>query len=69
MLVAWAMQTVSELRAACQQFAGSAETFPFGLDTLVLKVGGRMYALLGLTHSYALVVSGLTRAQRAELGG
>ena len=124
MLVAWVMQTVSELRAACQQFAGSAETFPFGLDTLVLKVGGRMYALLGLTqspltlslkcdplraeqlrgqhpeivpghhlskrhwntltlagslpdllvsellaYSYTLVVSGLTRAQRAELGG
>ncbi len=118
------MQTVPELRAACQQFPGSAETFPFGLDTLVLKVGGRMYALLGLdqspltlslkcdplraeqlrgqhseivpghhlskrhwntlalngvlpdplvaellAHSYALVVGGLTRAQRAELGG
>ncbi len=24
------------------------ESFPFGLDTLALKVGGRMYALLAL---------------------
>lgn len=45
------MQTVSELRAACQQLPGSAETFPFGLDTLVFKVGGRMYALVSLDQS------------------
>ncbi|MGY2895133.1 MmcQ/YjbR family DNA-binding protein [Deinococcus sp. UYEF24] len=42
------MQTASQLREACQQLPGSAETFPFGLDTLVLKVGGKMYALIGL---------------------
>lgn len=43
-----AMQTASQLREACQRLTGSTETFPFGLDTLVLKVGGRMYALIGL---------------------
>ena len=42
------MQTVSQLREACQQLTGSAETFPFGLDTLVLKAGGKVYALIGL---------------------
>ena len=42
------MQTVLQLRAACQQLPGSAESFPFGPDTLVWKVGGKMYALLGL---------------------
>ena len=44
------MQTVSELRAACQQLPGSAESFPFGPDTLVWKIGGSMYALLGLSQ-------------------
>jgi predicted DNA-binding protein (MmcQ/YjbR family) len=42
------MQTIPELRVACQRLLGSAETFPFGLDTLVLKVGGKIYALIGL---------------------
>ena len=116
------MQTVIQLRETCQRLLGSAETFPFGLDTLVLKVSGKVYALIGLnseppslslkcdplraealraaheeivpgyhlnkahwntlslgaglpdalvsellTHSYALVVASLTKAQRAEL--
>ncbi|WP_424949815.1 MmcQ/YjbR family DNA-binding protein [Deinococcus sp.] len=42
------MQTVTALREACQKLPGSAETFPFGLETLVLKVGGKLYALIGL---------------------
>ena len=36
------------VRTACQQLPGSRETFPFDAHTLVLKVGGKMYALLAL---------------------
>jgi predicted DNA-binding protein (MmcQ/YjbR family) len=116
------MQSVQQLREACARLPGSTESFPFGLDTLVLKVGGKMYALASLdsgplavslkcdplraeelreqypdivpgyhlnkrhwntltlgaglpdqlvaellAHSYALVVSSLTRAQRQQL--
>ncbi|MFC4452290.1 MmcQ/YjbR family DNA-binding protein [Deinococcus sonorensis] len=42
------MQSVPELRQACAALRGSTETFPFGPDTLVWKVGGRIYALCGL---------------------
>ncbi|MFK7601237.1 MmcQ/YjbR family DNA-binding protein [Deinococcus sp. SM5_A1] len=117
------MQTVAELREACARLACSQETFPFGPGTLVLKVGGKVYALgdiMGdplklslkvrsergnelraahaaivpgyhlnkrhwvtvtldgslpdtlvgelMANSHALVVAGLTRAVRAELG-
>lgn len=116
-----AMDSVAALREACAALPHSQETFPFGFDTLVLKVGGKIYALCSLnadpltlslkvrpergeelraTHpaitpgyhlnkrhwitlrldgvpgplsrellqaSYALVVGGLTRSQRAEL--
>ena len=116
------MQTVAAVRELCAALPESRETFPFGMDTLVFKVSGKMYALMGiqadpltlslkvrpehgdelrmahpairpgyhlnkrhwvtlrlggvpdelsgelLRGSYALVVRGLTRAQRAELG-
>ncbi|AZI42978.1 MmcQ/YjbR family DNA-binding protein [Deinococcus psychrotolerans] len=116
------MNSVTALRKACAALPQSQETFPFGLDTLVLKVGGKIYALCGLNTepptlslkvrpergdelraahsaitagyhfnkrhwitlplgglpddlsgellraSYGLVVRGLTKAQRAELG-
>lgn len=42
------MTTLEELRARCAAKPGSLETFPFGLDTLVFKVAGKMYALCGL---------------------
>jgi predicted DNA-binding protein (MmcQ/YjbR family) len=34
-----------ELRERCLAFPGSAETFPFGPQTSVFKVEGRMFAL------------------------
>jgi predicted DNA-binding protein (MmcQ/YjbR family) len=34
-----------ELRDHCLSFAGSQETFPFGSETSVFKVAGRMFAL------------------------
>lgn len=34
-----------ELRDHCLAFPGAEETFPFGPDTSVFKVGGKMFAL------------------------
>jgi predicted DNA-binding protein (MmcQ/YjbR family) len=38
--------THEEARAACARRPGSIETHPFGLDTTVYKVGGKMFALM-----------------------
>jgi predicted DNA-binding protein (MmcQ/YjbR family) len=35
----------AELRDYCLSFAGAQETFPFGPETSVFKVGGKMFAL------------------------
>jgi predicted DNA-binding protein (MmcQ/YjbR family) len=35
----------AELRDKCLSFAGAEETFPFGTETSVFKVGGKMFAL------------------------
>ncbi len=39
------MMTAAELRDHCLSFRGAQETFPFGSDTSVFKVGGKMFAL------------------------
>jgi predicted DNA-binding protein (MmcQ/YjbR family) len=38
--------TREEARAACAGKRGAVETYPFGTDTAVYKVGGKMFALL-----------------------
>jgi predicted DNA-binding protein (MmcQ/YjbR family) len=38
------------LREQCLGFPGSTETFPFGPDTSVFKVAGKMFALSRLAH-------------------
>jgi predicted DNA-binding protein (MmcQ/YjbR family) len=38
-----------QLRDHCLAFGGSEETFPFGPDVSVFKVGGKMFALSQLT--------------------
>lgn len=43
------MQTLNSLRAALGAKPGAEETFPFDAVTLVVKVGGKMFALLALT--------------------
>ncbi|PDV98578.1 MmcQ/YjbR family DNA-binding protein [Candidatus Chloroploca asiatica] len=43
------MQTLPSLRAALGAKPGVEETFPFDTVTLVVKVGGKMFALLALT--------------------
>jgi predicted DNA-binding protein (MmcQ/YjbR family) len=37
-----------ELRDLCLSFTGAEETFPFGPDVSVFKVGGKMFALCDL---------------------
>ena len=39
------MVTAEELRDRCLSFVGAEETFPFGPETSVFKVGGKMFAL------------------------
>ena len=41
----------AELRDLCLTFPGAAETFPFGPETSVFKVGGKMFALSALARS------------------
>jgi predicted DNA-binding protein (MmcQ/YjbR family) len=38
------------LRDHCLAFPGSSETFPFGPETSVFKVAGKMFALAGLAQ-------------------
>lgn len=40
--------TLERLLAHCTAKPGVEETFPFGPDVLVLKAGGKMFALVGL---------------------
>jgi predicted DNA-binding protein (MmcQ/YjbR family) len=40
-----------ELRDHCLAFPGSEETFPFGPQTSVFKVGGKMFALSRLAQA------------------
>ena len=37
--------TAAQLRRLCLKLAGAEETFPFGPETSVFKVGGKMFAL------------------------
>lgn len=39
---------IETLRKYCLHFPGVEETLPFGPDTLVYKVGGKIFALTGL---------------------
>ncbi|ULH14518.1 MmcQ/YjbR family DNA-binding protein [Deinococcus sp. KNUC1210] len=59
------MQTVAEVREKCQQLPGSQETFPFDAHTLVMKAGGKVYALLAL-NSDPLSLSLKCDPERAE---
>lgn len=41
---------IEELRDYCLAMKGATESFPFDQDTLVFKVGGKMFALTSLAH-------------------
>jgi predicted DNA-binding protein (MmcQ/YjbR family) len=40
--------TPAQLRRLCLKFSGAEETFPFGPETSVFKVGGKMFAIVPL---------------------
>ena len=40
-----------QLRGHCLSFTGAVETFPFGPETSVFKVEGKIFALSRLAHS------------------
>ena len=40
--------TSAQLRRLCLKFPNAEETFPFGPETSVFKVGGKMFALAAL---------------------
>lgn len=40
--------TLNDILSFCTQLHGSEETFPFDQNTLVFKVGGKMYALIDI---------------------
>jgi predicted DNA-binding protein (MmcQ/YjbR family) len=40
--------TPAQLRRLCLKFSGAEETFPFGPETSVFKVGGKMFAIVSL---------------------
>jgi predicted DNA-binding protein (MmcQ/YjbR family) len=40
--------TPAQLRRLCLKLSGAEETFPFGPETSVFKVGGKMFAIVPL---------------------
>jgi predicted DNA-binding protein (MmcQ/YjbR family) len=43
--------TPAQLRRLCLKFAAAEETFPFGPETSVFKVGGKMFAIAQLQRA------------------
>ena len=58
---------LDELRTFCLAFPEATEGFPFGPDPLVFKVGGKMFALLGLDDLPPRVVLKCDPERSAEL--
>ena len=46
---------IEELRNYCLSLTGAEETLPFGPDTLVYKIGGKMFAAMGLEWEEAAI--------------
>jgi predicted DNA-binding protein (MmcQ/YjbR family) len=42
------MTDIDTLRSRCAALPGATEDFPFGADTLVLKVSGKIFAMTGM---------------------
>jgi predicted DNA-binding protein (MmcQ/YjbR family) len=58
--------TAARLRRACLALPGAEETFPFGLETSVFKVGGKMFALSQLKAKSPLSISLKCEPELAE---
>ncbi len=44
---------IDQIREYCRSKPGAFEDYPFGLETLVLKVAGKMFALISLDETPA----------------
>lgn len=49
------MRTKEELTTYCMEHRGATEDYPFGPEPLVIKVGGKMFALIGVNNSVAAI--------------
>lgn len=47
------MKNKAELTAYCLKLSGAFEDYPFGPEPLVMKVGGKMFAIIGVNGSEA----------------
>lgn len=47
------MKTKEELASYCMSHRGATEDYPFGPEPLVIKVEGKMFALIGVNGSVA----------------
>ena len=69
--------TISEVKHLCLSHPGTTFDFPFGPDTAVFRVGGKMFAVMGIDsdvptdkiewligHSFELVRDKLTKSKR-----
>jgi predicted DNA-binding protein (MmcQ/YjbR family) len=65
MAITIAPMTAAELRRLCFEFTGASEEFPFGTETSVFKVEGKMFALSAL-RSEPLQVSLKCEPELAE---
>lgn len=45
-----AMLTLNQITDFCEKLHGTEETYPFGEEHLVYKVGGKMYLLIDVYH-------------------
>jgi predicted DNA-binding protein (MmcQ/YjbR family) len=49
---------IEQTRAYCLTQKGCTESFPFDDESLVFKVGGRIFAILGLTPPFSINLKG-----------
>jgi predicted DNA-binding protein (MmcQ/YjbR family) len=46
------MYALDQLKRWCSAYAGASLDMPFGDDVLVYKAGGKIFAIIGLSHEY-----------------
>ena len=52
--------------AACRRLSGATEEYPFGPETLVFKVGGKIFAIMGATSVSLKCDPGYAQALREQ---
>jgi predicted DNA-binding protein (MmcQ/YjbR family) len=46
------MLSLNRIKGWCEALPGALEDMPFGSDVLVYKVAGKIFALIGLSHTH-----------------